>query len=130
MQLALMMIRGEGPRSTEQARRERVAVVRASVATLPRVVEAVVVKALATKVLVAELNHINSVKCSDFEISSHLEGGRRVEGRSKQVKTRFIHVRTEPLGRGDYYCMTLTDSSIILSDKLIKIFVPICSDCT
>jgi hypothetical protein len=40
MQLALMMIRGEGLRSTEQARRELVTVVRASVATLPRVVDA------------------------------------------------------------------------------------------
>jgi len=59
---------------------------------LPRVEAVVVVKALATEVFVAELDHSLYVKSPDFENSAHLERGRRVEGRLKQVKTNFTDV--------------------------------------
>jgi len=69
----------------KQKRREIAAAVRASVAKIrPRVLEAVVVvKALATEVLVAAFKHNISVKNPD---SAHLERGRHAQGRSKQVK--------------------------------------------
>jgi hypothetical protein len=89
MQLALMMIRGEGPRSTEQAPRERVAVVRASVATLPRVVEAVVVKALAPEIFVTEFSHNMYVKIPAFENYAHLERGLERRGSLETGKNAF-----------------------------------------